>query len=508
MPPAFPCANSRFTVAVVGGGASGIAAACALAAAVRERRLDVRVILIEKGRRLGSSILRSGNGRCNFSHANIDAGSFWHPGFVKQAFAALEQAWTAHAGRSMREYDELSALFDPTVQPNAVLRWLAGLGLVWSVAPQSEGLLYPLSNKATSVLEVLQAELDRCGVEQYCGIDVQSISRSGSLQGKDENLPQDRPQEKYRNGFWDGLQKGRRFSLRLAAAARGAGSAADSAAKASGEQRLFEADMVIYAGGGGAASSCDRGVFEQLEKVSSLPVLGPLRTETRFLEGLDGVRVRARLACPKRSFCEEGEVLFRSYGVSGIVVFNASRFVNAGDVVALDLVPELSKGQLKDILTKRARAFQARTKCVPTYAQLLRGLFLPELARLLIEYADTVAPDHSIALHAFASDEGIDHLAECIKGFELRVVGHGDEKQCQVMRGGIRLDDIDPNTMEARCVPGLFVIGEALDIDGPCGGYNLHWAWASGLLAALSAARIIRGSVDNVPLNVPKGEQL
>ena len=80
-------------------------------------------------------------------------------------------------------------------------------------------------------------------------------------------------------------------------------------------------------------------------------------------------------------------------------------------------------------------------------------------------------------------------LARALKAFPLEVRGVGDARQCQVTRGGFAVEAFDPATMEARACPGLHVVGEALDVDAPCGGYNLHWAWASGLLAGAAAAK-------------------
>ncbi len=79
-------------------------------------------------------------------------------------------------------------------------------------------------------------------------------------------------------------------------------------------------------------------------------------------------------------------------------------------------------------------------------------------------------------------------LARMLKHMGFTVEGIGDERQCQVRRGGFPVKRFEPRTCESRDVPGLFVTGEALDVDGPCGGYNLHWAWASGMLAGLAAA--------------------
>lgn len=466
-PVVFPKETSCFTVAIVGGGASGIAAACAIAAGAQGLAIPVRVVVIEKGRKIGSSILRSGNGRCNFSHTNIQPSAFNQPAFVGEAFAALEEAFASYGGTSAVVHKELSspfhavsaqdstfALYAPAARSNAVLRWFYELGLVWQEAPHTDGLLYPFSNKATSVLEVLQAELDRYEVERSCDVEVLLVEKEND-----------------------------RFSLQLQDAFESTRSA------------RFIVDAVVFAtGGGGIEPICSSRCFDEMAFVPTRSVLGPLRTDTRFLEGLDGIRAHVRLSCSDRSFSEEGEVLFRAYGISGIVVFNASRFVEAGDVVALDLAPELSLSDLNEMLVARMRSYESRTRDTATYEELLRGFFLPELAEALLSYSDFVAGDLDIAPARAVEEQGIAHIAACIKDFELVVTGRGDVKQSQVHQGGLRLDEVDPKTMEAVRVPKLYVTGEALDVDGPCGGYNLHWAWASGLLAGLSIVGELRTS--------------
>ena len=473
-PVELPRTDEQLSVAIVGGGASGIAAACVVAACARAAQVDVRVVVIVKGRRMGSSILRSGNGRCNFSHEDMRPVLFNQPAFVEQVFDALEVAFADSplktSGAPVRSAYE-----------NAVLQWFTSLGLVWREAPLSGGALYPFSNKAVSVLEVLEAELDRCNVERYCGVTVAQVA-----------------------------QRKERFALEVqcteagspgkgGAASANAGGIASTEAEGgtSGDRGTFLADAVVYAAGGGASSLHEQGVLAGIERVACRPVLGPLATSTELLSGLDGIRVRVRLSCDAKGFSEEGELLFRSYGISGIVVFNASRFVEAGDVVLLDFVPERPLARLIDLLKTRAAFLERRNGSAPTALDLLRGFFVPEVAHAIVRSAIAncrgAAGDRSMAAEigtACLLDEAmIEAVAKAIKSFELEVKGIGDAGQCQVQRGGFCSGSVNAKTMEASAVSGLYLCGEALDVDAPCGGYNLHWAWSSGLLAGLSIAR-------------------
>lgn len=469
-----PRTDEQMSVAIVGGGASGIAAACAVAACARAAQVGVRVVVLEKGKRIGSSILRSGNGRCNFSHEDMRPVLFNQPAFVEQVFDALEVAFADSplktSGAPVRSAYE-----------NAVLQWFTSLGLVWREAPLSGGALYPFSNRASSVLEVLEAELDRCNVERYCGVTVAQIAKQKDrfaleLQRTEEGSP----------------GKG-------GAASAHAGGIASTEAEGgtSGDRGTFLADVVVYAAGGGTSSLHEQGVLAGIERVACRPVLGPLATSTELLSGLDGIRARVRLSCDAKGFSEEGELLFRSYGISGIVVFNASRFVEAGDVVSLDFVPERPLARLIDLLQARAAFLERRNGSAPTALDLLRGFFVPEVASAIVRSATAnrlgAVGERSTAAEIEAArllDETmIEAIAKAIKSFELEVKGIGDVGQCQVQRGGFCSGSVDAKTMETSAVSGLYLCGEALDIDAPCGGYNLHWAWSSGLLAGLSIAR-------------------
>lgn len=440
----FPRKDDRFTVAIVGGGASGIAAACAIGRIARANYDDARIVILERGKRIGSSILRSGNGRCNFSHEGIMPEDYNRPVFVEQVFQALDTAFT------LSPLAESAGQLPEGSSSNAVLQWLHSLGLVWSESTQNEGALYPFSNKATSVLEVLTAELDRCGVERYCGIDVFNIAKIS---------------DRYSLDLGDALAEG----------------------EAAQSPRAFHADTVVYAVGGALRADVqETGVLSSLDWIPSIPVLGPLQTDTALLKDLDGMRAKVRLRCTERGFSEEGELLFRSYGISGIVVFDASRFVEPGDTVVLDLAPDYSLDQLEEFFFERSRMLMRRNGYPHTYRELLRGFFLPELAEALVVSGLAELPSAEAGLDAEVSSAGITLLSTSIKAFSLKVTDYGTPDQAQLSRGGISVEDVVSSTMEAYVNPGLYVTGEVIDVDGPCGGYNLHWAWATGLLAGIS----------------------
>ena len=215
-------------------------------------------------------------------------------------------------------------------------------------------------------------------------------------------------------------------------------------------EETFDAEAVVFASGGGAA------LDEPLLSVGETrPALCPLACTGLPFEALDGQRVRAELYLLRNGTevaRERGELLFRPYGLSGICAFNLSRFAEAGDEIVLDLAPTLETSQLA-YLAERAGS--------------LAGIVSPQIAAALTEAGLGAAN---------------------LKALTCEFVGLADTEHAQVTRGGFAASGFDPATLAAVSLPGIFAAGEALDVDGPCGGYNLSWAWVSGQVAGASAA--------------------
>lgn len=385
-------------IAIIGGGASGIAAAITAA----ER--GARATLFEAGKRIGHSILVSGNGRCNWSNARVSAGDYANAAFVARAFEVCP--------------------------PQRVRDWFAGLGLL--SVEEAGGKLYPVTNKATSVLDVLRFRLDELGVEVACERRVLRVRPAGKPGAV-----------RWRVDFEGGHSE--RF------------------------------DAVLVACGGGIARELLPDGFAFAKRK---PRLCPIRTDRDCVKGLDGVRVKATATLKRNGrevAVEQGEVQFRSFGISGIGVFNLSRFAQVGDVVCIDLLPDVDESALADELASRPERFPGRSA-----EQLLAGVVLPAVARAALRQTGLDANT------AYAAADA-SRIARCLKRYEVRVERF-EEKSAQVRQGGVAIDQVDPATMECSEAPGLFVMGEALDVDGPCGGYNLHWAWTCGLLAGAAAA--------------------
>lgn len=402
-------------VLIVGGGAAGLCAAIASA------RQGAPVTVLEADARVGRKILASGNGRCNLTNRAVSPEDYNHPAFVTPVLS---------------EYSG-----------DTVCDFFGSMGLL--TAADDEGRVYPTTNTASSVLDVLRYECTKLNVEIRCGHEAVGISRRESDRGFDVLT---------RGGY------------------------------------ILSASAVVVSTGVGT-------LLESLghTSIDPVPVLGPLRTGTERIRGLSGVRVRCSAslivdadddaAGGRVVATEHGELLFRDYGVSGIMVFDLSRYLEAECVLSVDLFPAYSNTELGAMLVERRDALGWRT--AETFCA---GMLHDRVARAILRLCD-LRPDTP------ARELDLDVMATLLKDFRLPVLGMGDAAQAQVTRGGACVSQFDPRSMESLCVEGLFAAGEVLDIDGRSGGFNLHWAWASGMTAgqaatrkALSSAHASRGS--------------
>ncbi len=395
------------TVAVIGGGASGMMAALTAA-----KSGENRVLLYERQQRLGRKLLSTGNGRCNLTNTGASLARYHgqEPAFARKV---LE-----------------------TFPPEEARRFFRQLGLL--TVEEYGGRVYPLSNSANSVLDVLRLALDAAGVELRCAEPVRSLSRRGG-------------------GF--------------------------SLVTDDGQTR---ADCVIVACGGAAGSSLG-GVMDGYELLKPLghrrtalhPALVQILTEPDYPRALKGVRAPCSLRLMRGEEIlaqSEGELQFTEKGVSGPAAFDLSRAAaTEGGALCLHarLLP-LEEEEILELL--RAR----RARCPELEAsELLTGLVHNRLGRMLVKYAalPAAAPLSSL------DEAALRRAARACLDLALPVRGTEGFDHAQVTAGGLRTADFDPGTLESRLCPGLFVCGELLDIDGDCGGFNLQWAWASGFVA-------------------------
>lgn len=374
------------------------------------------VTLIERQARVGRKLLSTGNGRCNITNIGASAENY-HGGDRRFAEYALG-LWT----------------------PERVLGFFSELGLM--TVTEYGGRVYPLSNQASSVLDVLRFALEKPNIRLLTGVTVESVRRRGS-------------------GFelrWEGE------SLRC--------------------------DKLVVACGGCAGSKLG-GVMDGYNLLKSLghsrtslyPSLTQIRTRPEIPRSMKGVKVQAAVKAlkGKRELDRSsGDLLFADNGVSGTVVFDISRAVaTAGEGVSLeiDLFENLDRSGVKKYLYSRREARPAAPA-----KEIFAGALHSRVGMALCKYAG-INPENPCSELSAAN---MDALASAAKALRLEVTGVSGFESAQVTAGGISTAEFDPKTMESRIVPGVYACGEVLDIDGDCGGYNLQWAWASGLLAGES----------------------
>lgn len=328
-----------------------------------------------------------------------------------------------------------------------VAAFFGSLGL--SLREEEEHRVYPASGLASSVLDVLRLGCDRHGVQTICGAVVTRL-------------------EKIQSGF-------------MAYA---------------GETR-YEADAVIVAGGGKASPKLgsDGSTYRLLTSlghglVTPRPALTQIRTETEPIRGLNGLRAAAEISLVRGGRVlarEHGEILFTEYGISGVAAMQLARDAEKG-ALHISLLPAVNIGpaELADKLQSRAVLFEKAP-----LEQFFLGWLHARLGMALFKRAG-IGPLSRLC--GTLSGAELSVLAGLIADFPLAVTGINGFENAQVTAGGIDTKDFDPATMSSRLVPGLHAAGEILDVDGGCGGFNLLFAWASGILAGTNAAE--RGKTD------------
>lgn len=426
-------------IAIIGGGASGLICAARMAYLARKRGMQPEIVVFEKDGKVGRPILRSGNGRCNLTNASIDMSLYHNASFAEAVFVAAERACD----------DERSLMGAAHGRGNGGTRvppvdeiFFANRGLLFR--EESEGRVYPYPNKASVVLDVLLRALRAGDVKTEVGACVEKLVA--------------RPSDAWGDG-----DAGHRFALHLE------------------DSRVEHFDRVVVAVGGEVAELLLAEIPEErLARTPEVPLLCPLAVNSKAMKKLDNIRVKC-VATLERSgepvATERGEVLFRKYGVSGIAIFNLSRWAAPGDTLSLDLAPDTDEGDLVALMAERAASYEMAFGKRPTNSQALEGMLLSMVGDEVLRAAG-IEPEGAFADAA--------SVVRAVKRFAMSVTGTAETDKAQVHRGGIDPGSIDAETLEVKAVPGLYVTGEALDVDGPCGGYNLHFAWMSGLLAASS----------------------
>ena len=399
-------------IGIIGAGAAGMAAALAAS-----ESSGAQVLLLERQARVGRKLAATGNGRCNLSNIHAGEGGYHgdDPDFSRYAI------------------DQFG--------PEETLRWFRSLGLF--TVTEDSGKVYPYSDQANSVVDVLRFALDRPNIELITDFEVIRFRKTEQgflLESKDKKVACDRV---------------------IVACGGLAGT------------RL---------GGTMAGYKLLRSMGHKCTKLR--PALVQVKTGWSGVSALKGVRANCHAAIyhnGKLHRESEGEIQFTEFGLSGPVIYEISRDAcqGSGDwECTMNFLPGMTPDVLRqELVRRRATSLNAE--------DLLTGILHNRLGRVIVQNAGIRGRTPASEL----TDYELNEITELAKTFTVDLTEPLGMDAAQVTAGGIVTEDFDPTTMESRLVPGLYACGEVLDVDGDCGGYNLQWAWSSGRLAGYSAGK-------------------
>lgn len=407
-------------VVIIGGGAAG------LVAAIIAARQGAKVTILERTNRVGKKILATGNGRCNLTNIDCHIRNY-HGTNPKFALGAL-------------------TAFDP----NMTIQFFEELGISHKV--ENGGKVFPFSDQAASVLDVMRMEIDQLNKGTFLIETLVDKEVDGIAKGKDG------------------------FTISCT------------------DKTTYYGNKVIMATGGKASPNLGSNgsglpILTKLghKLVTPFPSLVQIILDTPIVKRVKGVKVQGKVTVKSATAVREerGEILFTEDGISGPPVLQISRIVSAAQVeqrtckVALDLFPDYSQDEL-ELMIQMKMAYQPQRSLEDLLIGLINKKLIPEILK------EAKLNDRKRLCSSLTPKELIT-LIKVFKSWQFTATGSRPWKSAQVMAGGISTDQVDPKTLESKKLPGLYIVGELLDIDGDCGGFNLQWAWSSAYVAAMDA---------------------
>lgn len=416
------------TIAIIGAGASGMAAAIKAA----QENKNAKIILLDQKDCLGKKILVTGNGKCNLTNHNMSPE--W---YRSENISFVEQVLSAYG-------------------TDDILDFFQSIGLI----TKSKGnYVYPRTEQAVTVRDILEKKIRNNHIKIQLNAQVFSTSKVLDKNGD----------SRFKIEFLD---------------------------LTTNKKLFFFCDKLILACGGTAAKvhgsdGSGYGFAKSFahHTIPIVPALVQLKVKANPFSFAAGVRTFAKVSAivdKKKEAEDAGELQITSYGISGIPVFQISRHISRAlrdhkkSQVIVDFLPEYSESEMIEMLEDSKTKRPYLDLC-----DFLSSILPLKLAECIL---NTVHIEGHSSIDSLSNKQK-EILCNALKMYPLTISDTKGFDQAQVCAGGVNTEEINVKTMESRIVKGLYIVGELMDVDGLCGGYNLHWAFATGLIAGKAAAQ-------------------
>ena len=394
------------------------AGASGLVTAIVAARRGKKVLILEKNNKVGKKLLATGNGKCNITNQKPTLNRFY-----SQNPSFIEQSLSGYGYQNIKQF-------------------FKSIGL--ELIEAKEGKVFPMSLQASSVVELLLCECEQLGVKILCETEVYAVSQHKSA-----------------------------YTIKHSGGNVTASKLVIATGHLSAPQLGGVDDGVNFAKGLGHSF------------VKPFPTLVQLTSSHKesYLKQMAGVKVESRVCIEttKGTVSKQGDVLFTTYGISGLAILDISRFImeellqKKNIMLTIDFMPKMSSEQLLALMKKSLLKKSQKPLEVWMQGFINKKLILPILEPLKLQN-ETVG---SIA----SNIKELEKIVHAIKTFKFEVNGSRGYKGAEVATGGVNTKEVDPLTMESKKHKGLYFTGEVLDVDGDRGGFNLHFAWVCGLRA-------------------------
>jgi predicted Rossmann fold flavoprotein len=428
----------KHQILIIGGGAAGITAA------ITAKDYGADVAVIESTDRIGKKILTTGNGRCNISNNIIDS--------TIQKYIDRKESGEAHYGvpyHSSNKDFYLPVLREFTVKNT--INFFAMLGL--PLTTLESGKMYPLSLQASSVLDIMRMALEERNIPIYTGNKVTDI-------------------KPFKSGY-------------------------KVTTKTTEGDIIYQCEkLILCTGGKSAAATGSDGSGYGLAKAlghkvtPTHPAIVQLKLDYKNLKALMGIKFDgfAEILVNSEVIRKEfGEILFTDYGISGPPILQLSRIASlnleSGKKVEIkvNMLPNLNADDLDNFLENHKALFGHRS-LMNSFIGVINKKLIPILLK------ESGIEDIHKPLWELSWKEKTS-LMRHLQGWQFVVSGTNSFANAQVTAGGVDTTEVEPLTLESKLNKNIYFAGEVLDVDGDCGGYNLQWAWSSGVVAARNCAK-------------------